>query len=136
MTLAISDAALVSKVLSTLPLTWRSQISHFTDTGTTTWESIEKSLRNIQEEQAGSKPASPAFAVSKRGGKRDKRHKNSIDNDKKSLRSYNPDIQCWYCARKGYNRDNCNFKKAADKLGERKDNKKDAIVAAASSDGT
>ena len=37
-TLAISHAALISKVLSTLPLTWRSQIRHLTDTGTTTWE--------------------------------------------------------------------------------------------------
>ena len=135
-TLAISDAALVSKVLSTLPLTWRSQIRHLTDTGTATWESIEKSLRNIQAEQAGSKPASRAFAVSKRGGKRDKRHKNSGDNDKKSPRSSNPDIQCWYCARKGHTRDNCNFKKAADKLREKKDNKKPAVAAAASSDGT
>ena len=43
-TLAISDAALVSKVLSTLPLTWRSQIRHLADTGTATRESIEKSL--------------------------------------------------------------------------------------------
>ena len=63
-TLAISDAALVSKVLSTLPLTWRSQIRHVTDTGTATCESIEKYLRNIQAEQAGSKPTSRAFAVS------------------------------------------------------------------------
>ena len=43
-TLAISDAALISKVLSTLPLAWRSQIRHLTDTETTTWSSIEKSL--------------------------------------------------------------------------------------------
>ena len=83
-TLAISDAELVSKVLSTLPLTWRSQIRHLTDSGTATWESIEKSLRNIQAEQAGSKPASRAFAVSKREGKGDKCQKNSGDNDKKS----------------------------------------------------
>ena len=43
-TLAISDGTLVSKVLSTLPLTWRSQIRHLTNSGTTTWASIEKSL--------------------------------------------------------------------------------------------
>ena len=43
-TVAISDGALVSKVLSTLPLTWRSQIRHLTDSGTATWMSIEKSL--------------------------------------------------------------------------------------------
>jgi hypothetical protein len=131
-TLAITDAALVSKVLSTLPLTWRSQIRHLTDTGTATWASIEKSLRNIQAEQAVAKPASRAFAVSKRGGKRDKRRKTSGDNEKKSTRSSNPDIQCWYCARKGHTRDNCNFKKAADKLREKKDNKKPAAAAAAS----
>ena len=130
-TLAISDAALVSKVLSILPLMWRSQIRHLTDTGTATWESIERSLWNIQAQQAGSKPTSRAFAVSKRGGKRDKCYKNSKDYDKRSPRSSNPDIQCWYCAR-----DNCNFKKAADKLREKKDNKKPAVAAAASSDGT
>ena len=43
-TLMISDGALVSKVLSTLPLTWRSQIRHLTDSGTATWAFIEKSL--------------------------------------------------------------------------------------------
>ena len=135
-TLAISDAALVSKVLSTLPLTWRSQIGHLTDTGTATWESIERSLWNIQAQQAGSKPTSRAFAVSKRGGKRDKCYKNSKDYDKRSPRSSNPDIQCWYCAHKGHTRNNCNFKKAANKLREKKDNKKPAVAAAASSDAT
>ena len=39
-TLAISDGALVSKVLSTLPLTWRSQIRHLIDRRTATWASI------------------------------------------------------------------------------------------------
>ena len=135
-TVAIPDAALVSKVLSTLPLTWRSHIRHLTDTGTATGESIEKSLRNIQAEQAGFKPASWAFAVSKRGGKRDKRRKNSGENDKNTPRSSNPDIQCWYCARKGQTSDNCNFKKAADKVREKKYNKKPAVAAAASSEGT
>ena len=38
---AISNGALVSKVLSTLPLMWRSQIRHLTDSGTATWASIE-----------------------------------------------------------------------------------------------
>ena len=42
--LAITDGALVSKVLSTLPLTWRSQIRHLTDSGIATWASIEKSF--------------------------------------------------------------------------------------------
>ena len=130
-TLAISDAALVSKVLSTLLLTWRSQIRHLTDIGTATWESIEKSLRNIQAQQAGSKPASWAFAFSQRGGKREKRHKNSGDNDKRSSRSCNPNIESWYCARKGHTRDNCNFNKAANKLWEKKANQKPAVVAAA-----
>ena len=46
-TLAISDGALVIKVLSTLPLTWRSQIRDLSDSGTATWASIEKSPRNI-----------------------------------------------------------------------------------------
>ena len=119
-TIAISNAALVSKVLSTLPLTLRSQIRHLTDTGTATWESIKKSLRNIQGEKAGSKPTSRAFVVSKRGGKRDERHKNSGENDKKSSHSSIPDIQCWYCARKGPTCDNCNFKKATEKLREMK----------------
>ena len=111
---------------------------HLRDTGTATcqWESIENSLRNIRAEQAGSKPAPQAFAVSKRGGKRDQRHKNSGDNDKKSPRSSNPDIQCWYCARKGHTRDNCNFQMAADKLSEKTDNKKPAVPAATSSDET
>ena len=135
-TLAISDAGLGSEVLATLPLTWRSQIRHLTDSGTATWESIEKSLRNIQEEQAGSKPASWALAISKRGGKRDKLHKNSGHNDKKSPRSSNPDIQCWYCARKGDTRDHCNFMKAADELREKKYNKRPAVAASASSDDT
>ena len=65
-TLAISDGALVSKVLSTLPLTWRSQIKHLIDSGTATWASIEKSLRNIQAEQTLSMPSLRAFAISKK----------------------------------------------------------------------
>ena len=93
-TLAISDGALVSKVLSTLPLTWRSQIRHLTDSGTATWASIEKSLRNIQAEETPTMPASRAFAVSKKGGKRNKRRKTSDDSNKRSCRPSNPDIQC------------------------------------------
>ena len=131
-TLAISDGALVSKVLSTLPLTWRSQIRHLTDSGTATWASIEKSLRNIQAEQNPTMPASRAFALSKKGRKRNKRCKTSDDNDKRSSRPSNPDIQCWYCARKGHTRNDCNFKKAADKLRENKDSKKPAAAAATS----
>ena len=76
-------------------------------------------------------PASWAFAVSKKGGKRDKRRKTSRD-DMRSTRPSNPDIQCWYCARKGHTRNDCNFKKAANKLREKKDSKKPAAVAAAS----
>ena len=91
---------------------------------------------NLQAEQEGSKPAYRAFAVSKRGGKRDKRHKNSGDNDKKTPRSSNHDIQCWYCARKGHTLDTYNFRKAADKLREKNDDKKPTVVAAASFDGT
>ena len=131
-TLSISDGALVSKVLSTLPLTCRSQIRHLTDSRTATWASIEKSLRNIQAEQISRMPASPAFAVSKKGGKRDKCRKTSGDNDKRSTRPSNPDIQCWSCARKGHTRNDCNFKKAADKLREKKDSKKPAAAAATS----
>ena len=56
-TLAISDSALVSNVLSTLPLMRRSQIRHLTDIGTATWASIEKYLRIIQGEQAMTIPA-------------------------------------------------------------------------------
>src|SRR5437660_2435115 len=132
--LAISDGALVSKVLSTLPLTWRSQIRHLTDGGNATWATIEKSLRNIQAEQSNSTSASRAFAVSKRGGKRDKRRKTPGNSEKKSGRSSNADIQCWYCARKGHTRDNCNFKKAADKLREKRDAKKPAAAAATTSE--
>ena len=134
--MAISDAALLRKVLSILPLTWRSQIRHVKDTGTATWESIEKSLRNIQAEQEGSRPASRAFAVSKKGGKHHKRQKNSGDNDKKSPHSSNPDIHCWYCAFKGHPHNNCNFKKDANKPREKKENKQPTVAAAASFDGT
>ena len=76
-TLSISETALSSKVLSSLPLTWRAQIRHYTDSRMATWASIEKSLRNIQAEQKNisSKPASRAFAVSKKNNK-DKRRKN------------------------------------------------------------
>ena len=76
-------------------------------------------------------PASQAFAVSKKGGKRNKRRKTSDDSDKRSSRPSNPDIQCWYCARKGHTCNDCNFKKAADKLREKKDSKKPAASAAA-----
>ena len=51
-TVAIPDTALISRFPSTLPLTWRSQIRHQTDSGTATWESIEKSLRNIQDRKS------------------------------------------------------------------------------------
>ena len=68
-------------------------------------------------------PASQAFAVSKKGGKRNKRRKTSDDNDKRSPRPSNPDIQCWYFARKGHTRNNCNFKKAADNSEKRKTRK-------------
>ena len=57
-TLEISDGALVNKVLSTLPLTWRSQIRHLTDSGTATSASIKKSRCNIQAEQTTTMPAS------------------------------------------------------------------------------
>src|SRR5437588_3790001 len=62
-TLSISDATLSSKVLSSLLLTWRVQIRHYTDSGMATWASIDKSICNIQAEQKniGSKPASSAF---------------------------------------------------------------------------
>ena len=76
-TLSISDAELSSKVLSSLLLTWRAQIRHYIDSRTATWASIEKSLCNIQAEQKniGSKPASRAFAVTKKNNN-DKRRKN------------------------------------------------------------
>ena len=79
-------------------------------------------------------PVSRAFAVSTsmKGRKRDKRRKTSGDNDKRSNRPSNTDIQCWYCACKGHTRNDCNFKKAADKLREKKDSKKPAAVAVAS----
>ena len=131
-TLAISDGALVSKVLSTLPLTWRSHIRHLTNSGTATWVSIEKALQNIQAEQTPTMPASWAFTVSKKGGKRNKRRKTSDDSDKRSSRPSNPDIQCWYCSRKGHTHNHCNLKKAADKLREKKDSKKPTAAAAAS----
>ena len=130
--LATSNGALVSKVLSTLPLTWSSRIRQLTDGGTATWASIEKSLRNIQAEQIPMMPALRAFAVSKKGGKRNKRRKTSDDSDKRCSRPSNPDIQCWYCARKGHTHNDCNFKKAANKVREKKDSKKPAAVAAAS----
>ena len=76
--------------------------------------------------------ASRAFAVSKKGGKRNKRRKTSDDSDKRSSRPSNPDIQCWYCAHKGHTRNDCNFKKAADKPREKKDLKKPTAAAAAS----
>ena len=122
-TLAISDGALLSKVLSTLPLTWRSQIRHLTDSGTATWASNKKSLRNIQAEQTTTMPASQEFAISKKGEKRNKRRKTSNYNDNRSSRPSNPAIQCLYCAHKGHTRNDCNFKKAADKLRERKTRK-------------
>ena len=83
-TLAISDGALVSKVLSTLPLTWRSQIRHLTESRTATWASIEKSLRHMQVEQTAMFPAFGAFAVSNKGGKRNEGRKTSDDSDKGS----------------------------------------------------
>ena len=77
-------------------------------------------------------PASRAFAVSKKGGKRNKCRKTSDDSDKRSSCPSNPDIQCWYCACKGHTSNDCNFKKAADKLREKKDLQKPATTAAAS----
>ena len=77
-------------------------------------------------------PTSRAFAVSKKGGKRNKRRKTSDDSDKRSSRPSNPDIQCWYCARNGHTRNDCNFKKAANIFREKKDSKKPAAAAAAS----
>ena len=77
-------------------------------------------------------PASRAFAVSKKGGKRDKCRKTSGDNDKRSTRPSNPNIQCWYCARKGRTPNDCNFKKTVDILREKTDSKKPAAAAAAS----
>ena len=71
-TLTISDGALVSKVLSTLLLMWRSQIRHHMDSRTATWVSIENSPPNIQAEQLSTLPASQAFAISKKGRKREK----------------------------------------------------------------
>ena len=77
-------------------------------------------------------PALWAFAVSKKSGKRNKRRKTSDDSHKRSSPPSNRDILCWYCARKGHTRNDCNFKKAADKLREKKDSKKPAAAAAAS----
>ena len=77
-------------------------------------------------------PASRAFAVSKKGGRCNKRRKTSDDSDKRPSRPSNPDIQCWYCARKGHTCNDCNFKKAANKLREKKDSKKPAAAAATS----
>ena len=77
-------------------------------------------------------PATRAFAVSKKGGKRNKRRKTSDDSDKRSSCPSNPDIQCCYCARKGHTRNDCYFKKAADKLREKKDSKKPATAVVAS----
>ena len=131
-TLAISDGSLVSKVLLSLPLTWRSQMRHLTESGTATWASIEKSLQNIQAEQTHTIPASRAFAVSKKGGKRNKRRKTSDDSGERSSCPSNPDTHCWYCAREGHTCNDCNFKKAADKLREKKDSKKPGAAAAAS----
>ena len=130
-TLMISDSTLSSKVLSILPLPWRSQIGQFTDSGTATWESIEKFVRNIEAEQATTIPASWVLAISKKDGKHNKRPKPSDDNDKRSSLPPNPNIQCWYFARKGHTCNDCNFKKAADKLREKKDWKKQAAKAAA-----
>ena len=135
-TLANSDGALVSKVLSTLPLTWRSQIRHLMDSGTATWSSIEMSLRNIQAEQNPTMPASRAFAISKKGGKRIKRRKTSDNSDKRSSPPSHPDIQCWYCARKGHTRNYCNFMRAADKLRKKKDWKMPAAVTASTNKST
>src|SRR5437588_676940 len=136
-TLSISDAALSSKVLSSLPLTWRAQIRHFTDSGMATWASIEKSLRNIQAEQKniGSKPASRAFAVSKKNNK-DKRRKNQDGHGKKDKKGprNTTNLQCWYCARKGHTHDNCNFKKVTDKLREKNTEGKKPASNAATSD--
>ena len=121
----------MSNVLSTLPQTWRSQIRHLTDCGTATWAFIKKFLRNLQAEQTSTIPATRAFAVSEKGRRGDKRRKTSGDN-KRSTRPSNPDIQCWYCACKGHTRNECNFEQAADKLREKKDSKKPAAGAAAS----
>ena len=77
-------------------------------------------------------PASRVFAVSEKGGKSDKRRRTSRDNNKRSTRPSNPDIKCWYCARKGNTRNDYNFKKTADKLREKKDSK-EPIAAAATS---
>ena len=125
-TLAISDGAFVRKILSTLPLTWRSQIRHLRDSRTATWASIKKSLCNRQAEQATTMPPSRAFAVSKKGSKCNKHRKTSDDYDKSFSRPSNPDIQWWYRAYKGQSHNDCNYKKAADKLREKKDSKKPA----------
>ena len=77
-------------------------------------------------------PTLQAFAVSKKGGKRNKRRKPSANSDKRSSHPSNPNLHCWYCAHKGHTRNDCNFRKAADKLGERNDSKKPAAAAAAS----
>ena len=130
--LAISDRTIGSKVLSTLPLTWRSHIKHLTNRGTATWVSIKKSLRNIQAGRIIKMPASRAIAVSEKCRKSDKHRKTSEDNDNRSSYYSNSDIQCWYCARKGHTRNNCNFKKTAKKLREKKDSKKPATAATAS----
>ena len=76
-------------------------------------------------------PALLAFAISKKGGKCNKHRKTTGDNDKRSTYPSNPDIQCSYCAHKGHTCDNYNFKKAANKLKEKKDLKKPAAKATA-----
>ena len=42
--LAISDSGLVSKILASLPITWKSQIRHLMDDGNPTLAAVEKSL--------------------------------------------------------------------------------------------
>ena len=125
--MSISNATLSSKVLSSLPLTWRAQIRHYTDSGMATQASIEKSLCNIQAEQKniGSKPASRAFAISKKNNK-DKCHKNQDGHGKKDKKGLHntTNLQCQYCTCKGYTRDNYSFKKVIDKLREKDTNGK------------
>ena len=131
--LSISDSRLVSKLLASLPLTWKSQIRHLMGSGNPTLATIEKELRNLQAELTGTgsstATSSRAFAVTKPGGRRGRGHGgrgsqgsrgkgrgNPGGNLGTSGRATSTEIQCWYCTRKGHKQDECHFKKQADAL--------------------
>ena len=140
--LANSDGGLVSKLLASLPATWKSQIRHLTDAGNPTLATVEKSLRNIQAEQTGtgssSASASRAFAVTKPSGRRGRGRGGGGGRGKgrgtsgggpatsggATATATTTEIQCWYCARKGHKQDECHFKKQVEGLRKSRDEKR------------